>query len=173
VLPGKKWTGETRIFQLTLWPAVRDAVGGQVDLAIEAHARFSVSTAIQIGKRLEPIYPAWLEDPVPHHNPKATTEVARHLKIPVGTGESFSAKQQFLELLRDDAVDVIILEPLNVGGILACRKIADLADAHYGVIVPHSAQGPMCTLASLQIAVCTPNFYMQEYYVQWAGRKIC
>jgi galactonate dehydratase len=147
--------------------AVRDAVGRQVDLAIEAHARFSVSTAIQIGERLEPMYPAWYEDPVPHHNPKATTEVARHLKIPVGTGESFGAKQQFVDLLRDEAVDVITLEPLNVGGILASRKIADLVDAHYGVIVPHSAQGPICTLACLQIGASTPNLYMQEYFDQF------
>jgi len=147
--------------------AVRDAVGRQVDLAIEAHARFSVSTAIQIGKRLEPMYPAWYEDPVPHHNPKATTEVARQVNVPIGTGESFSAKQQFVDLLRDEAVDVVTLEPLNVGGILASRKIADLVDAHYGVIVPHSAQGPVCTLACLQIAACTPNFYMQEYFDQF------
>ena len=78
--------------------------------------------------------------------------------------KSFSAKQQFAELLRDNAVDVITLEPLNVGGILASRKLADMVDAHYGVIVPHSAQGPICTLACLQIAACTPNFYMQEYF---------
>src|SRR6266700_7330206 len=109
--------------------AVREAVGPTVDLAIEAHARFSVATAIHIGKRLEPMSPAWYEDPVPHHNPQATTEVARHLSIPIGTGESFSAKQQFAELLRDDAVSVVTLEPLNLGGILACRKIADMVDA--------------------------------------------
>ena len=78
--------------------------------------------------------------------------------------KSFSAKQQFAELLRDNAVDVITLEPLNVGGILASRKLADMVDAHYGVIVPHSAQGPICTLACLQTAACTPNFYMQEYF---------
>jgi len=144
--------------------AVREAVGRRVDLAIEAHARFSVATAIHIGKRLEPMYPAWYEDPVPHHDTAATTEVARQVNVPVGTGESFSAKQQFAELLRDNAVDVITLEPLNVGGILACRKLADMVDAHYGVIVPHSAQGPICTLACLQVAACTPNFYMQEYF---------
>ncbi len=147
--------------------AVREAVGPTIDLAIEAHARFGVATAIQIGKRLEPFRPAWFEDPVPHHNPQATTEVARHLSIPVGAGESFTSKQQFVELLRDDAIDVVTVEPLHVGGILGTRKIADFVDAHYGVIAPHSAQGPICTLACLQIAACTPNFYMQEYFDQF------
>ena len=54
-----------------------------------------------------------------------------------------------------------------MGGILATRKIADMVDAHYGVILPHSAQGPICTLANLQIDACTPNFYMQEYFDQF------
>lgn len=156
--------------------AVRAAVGWKVDLMIEAHARFGVATAIHIGKRLEPFSPAWYEDPVPHHNPEVTTEVARHLSIPVGTGESLTTKHQFADLLRDDAIDVVTLEPLHVGGILGSRKVADLVDAHYGVIAPHSAQGPICTLACLQIAACTPNFYMQEYFdqfnVEWESQLL-
>jgi galactonate dehydratase len=156
--------------------AVREAVGPKVDLMIEAHARFGVATAIHIGKRLEPFSPAWYEDPVPHHNPEVTTEVARHLSIPVATGESLTTKHQFADLLRDDAIDIVTLEPLHVGGILGSRKISDLVDAHYGVIAPHSAQGPICTLACLQIAACTPNFYMQEYFdqfnVEWESQLL-
>ena len=147
--------------------AVRAAVGSSVDLAVEAHSRFSVETAIRVGKRLEAAAPAWYEDPVPHKNIHAAVEVARHVDVPVGTGESLSSKQQFAELLREDAITVITVEPLHVGGILATRKIADMVDAHYGVILPHSAQGPVCTLANIQIDVCTPNFYMQEYFDQF------
>jgi len=167
---GAAWRRMTRVeedLSIDIVAAVREAVGPTVDLIIEAHGRFGVATAIHIGKRLEPMSPAWYEDPVPHRNPQATTEVARHLEIPVGTGESLSSKQQFVELLRDDAIDVVTIEPLHLGGILGSRKIADLVDAHYGVIVPHSAQGPICTLACLQIDTCTPNFYMQEYFDQF------
>src|SRR5262245_28341825 len=45
--------------------AVRDAVGPEVDLMIEAHSRFGVSSAIRIGNRLAEFRPAWLEEPVP------------------------------------------------------------------------------------------------------------
>jgi galactonate dehydratase len=167
---GTAWRKMTRAeedFSIDIVAAVREAVGPTVDLIIEAHARFGVATAIHIGKRLEPMFPAWYEDPVPHHNPQAATEVARRVEIPIGTGESLSPKQQFVELLRDDAIDVVTMEPLHLGGILGSRKITDLVDAHYGVIVPHSAQGPICTLACLQIDACTPNFYMQEYFDQF------
>ena len=167
---GVAWRQLTRAeenLSIDIVVAVREAVGPSIDLAIEAHARFSVDTAIHVGKLLEPLNPVWYEDPVPHHNPHASIEVARRLSIPVGTGESLSAKQQFVELLRDDAITIVTLEPLHVGGILATRKIADMVDAHYGVIVPHSAQGPICTLACLHIGVCTPNAYMQEYFDQF------
>jgi len=167
---GTAWRKVTRAeedLSIAIAAAVRDAVGPSVDIIIEAHARFGVATAIHIGKRLESLLPAWYEDPVPHHNPQATTEVARHLEIPVGTGESLSSKQQFVDLLRDEAIEVVTMEPLHLGGILGSRKVADLVDAHYGVIVPHSAQGPVCTLACLQIDACTPNLYMQEYFDQF------
>jgi L-alanine-DL-glutamate epimerase-like enolase superfamily enzyme len=42
--------------------------------------------------------------------------------VPVGTGERLSSKQQFAESLREDAITVIMLEPLHVGGILAMQR---------------------------------------------------
>ncbi|MEW5978460.1 MAG: mandelate racemase/muconate lactonizing enzyme family protein [Acidobacteriota bacterium] len=144
--------------------AVRDAVGFGVDLAIEAHSRFNASTAIRIGQRLEPFRPAWFEEPVPHQNIHALVEVARRLEVPIATGESFSSKHQVAELLRYDAVDIINFEPLHMGGILASRKVADMVDAHYGLVIPHAAQGPVCTVACLQIDACTPNAWLQEVF---------
>jgi len=144
--------------------AVRKAVGSEVDLAVEAHSRFSVSSAIRIGKRLEPYGLAWFEEPVPHGNIQAIVEVARHLEVPIATGESFSSKQQIAELLRYDEIDIINFEPLHMGGILGSRKVADMVDAHYGLVIPHAAQGPICTMACIHIDVCTPNAWLQEVF---------
>ena len=91
-------------------------------------------------------------------------EVARHLDIPIATGESYSSKQQVAELLRYDAIDIINIEPLHMGGILGSRKVADMVDAHYGTVIPHAAQGPICTLACLHIDIATPNSWLQETF---------
>jgi galactonate dehydratase len=144
--------------------AVREAVGPDVDLAVEAHSRFSVSSAIRIGKKLEKYAPTWFEEPVPHGNIPAIVEVARHLEVPIGTGESFSSKQQVADLLSYNEIDIINVEPLHMGGILGTRKVADMVDAHYGTIIPHAAQGPVCTVACLHIDVATPNAGMQETF---------
>ena len=149
---------------IELVAAVREAAGPHVHLAVEAHSRFTPSDAIRIGRRLEPFRPAWFEEPVPHNNIQAIVEVARHLDVPIGTGESFSSKQQLAELLSYNQIDIINFEPLHMGGILASRKVADMVDAHYGTVIPHAAQGPICTLACLHIDAATPNAWMQETF---------
>ncbi len=144
--------------------AVRDAVGDAVDLLIEGHSRFNVATAVEVARRLEPMRPAWFEEPVAHTNIAAMVEVARRSPVPIATGESFSTKQQFAELLKFDAVSILQPEPLNLGGLFATRKIADMVDAHYGMIAPHSAQGPVCSAACVQLNASLPNFFIHEIF---------
>ena len=144
--------------------AVREAVGDSVDLLIEGHCRFDVATAVELARKLEPLRPAWFEEPVPHTNIAAMVEVARRSPVPIATGESFSSKQQFAELLKHDAVSILQPEPLNLGGLFATRKIADMVDAHYGVLAPHSAQGPVCSAACVQLNASTPNFFIHEIF---------
>jgi len=149
---------------LAIIGAVREAVGPSVDLLIEAHSRFNTSTAIQFARAMERYRPMWYEEPVPHTNIAAMIEVARESPVPVATGESFSNKQQFAELVKHDVVSIYQPEPLALGGIFATRKIADMVDAHYGMIAPHSAQGPICSAACAQLNASLPNFLIHEIF---------
>lgn len=144
--------------------AVRDAVGPSVDLLIEAHCRFNPATAIEFSEAMHPFRPAWFEEPVPHTNINAMVEVARRSPVPVATGESLSSKQQFAELLKHDVVSILQPEPLNLGGLLNARIIAGMADAHFGMIAPHSAQGPVCSAACVQLNASIPNFFIHEIF---------
>ena len=144
--------------------AVREAVGDSVDLLIEAHCRFHPATAIEFSCAMAPLRPAWFEEPVPHTNINALVQVARRSPVPVATGESFSTKQEFAELLKHDAVMILQPEPLNLGGLWATRKIADMVDAHLGMIAPHSAQGPVCSAACVQLNASLPNFFIHEIF---------
>ncbi len=164
---GSAWRMMTRHdfdLSIDIIRAVRDAVGDSVDLLIEGHSRFNVSTAVQLAHAMEPFRPAWFEEPVPHSNINAMVEAARRSPVPIATGESFSNKQQFADLLKYDAVSIYQPEPLNLGGLFATRKIADMVDAHYGVIAPHSAQGPVCSAACAQLNASLPNFFIHEIF---------
>jgi galactonate dehydratase len=144
--------------------AVRQAVGPEVDLMIEAHGRFSVPTALRVAERLAEFRPAWLEEPVHHQQMGAIVEVARRSPVPIATGESYTSLGQFADLLAHDVVHIIQPEPLNLGGIWRTRHAAAMADAHYAVVAPHNAQGPVCGAISRQLAACIPNFYVQESF---------
>lgn len=144
--------------------AVRDAVGSEVDILIEGHSRFSVSTALGLARAMESFRPMWFEEPVHHGNVDSIVEVARESPVPIATGESFSSKYQFGELLKHEVVSIYQPEPLNLGGIFAARKIADAVDAHYGVVAPHSAQGPVCSSACVQLNASLPNFLIHEMF---------
>lgn len=160
-------TPREEALSVDLVAAVREAVGPDVDMAIECHSRFSVSSAVRIGKKLERYEPAWFEEPVPHDNIPAIIEVARHLEIPIGTGESFSSKRQLADLLSYNQISIINIEPLHMGGILGSRKAADMVDAHYGKVIPHAAQGPICTVACLHIDAASPNAWLQETFEEF------
>ncbi|HEY0444246.1 MAG TPA: mandelate racemase/muconate lactonizing enzyme family protein, partial [Candidatus Limnocylindrales bacterium] len=149
---------------LDIVAAVREAVGPNVDLMIEAHNRFSVSTALRIADRLAPFHPAWLEEPVRHEHIGSMVEVAHRSPVPVATGESFTSLGQFADLLSHDAVHILQPEPLNLGGLWRTRQVAAMADAFLAVVAPHNAQGPVCSAMSAQLGACIPNFYVQESF---------
>ena len=151
--------------------AVREAVGEDVDILIEAHDRFSTAQAIQIGRALEEYRPLWLETPVLSTNIEATHDVARQIAVPIASGERLTTLHEFAELLRGP-VSIVQPEILNVGGLLRCFKIAAMAESCGAFVAPHNAQSPYTTVVNLHLGATLPNFLIQEcfddFLVPWS-----
>lgn len=156
---------------LEIIAAVREAVGPQVDILVEGHCRFSPAVAIKLAEAMAPYRPAWFEEPVHHSHIGAMVEVARRSPVPVATGESLTSAHQFAELLATNSVSILQPEIHHLGGLLQAKKVCGMVDAFYGVVAPHNAQGPVSSAMCIQLAACTPNFYIQEifddYNVPW------
>ena len=105
----------------------------------------------------------FFEDPLRPNSFDAMTEVARHIHIPIATGERFTSLYQFQTLLTRNAVQYLRPDVCLAGGITGTKKIAAIAEAHDAWIVPHNPLSPISTAACLQIAACIPNFAIQEY----------
>ena len=144
--------------------AVREAVGDDVDLCIEAHDRFSVSTAIRIANLLEEYRPMWFETPVMSTDIPATIEVARAVRIPVATGERFHRLGDFVDLLASRAVSMVQPETLNIGGVSGAKKASALAEAAEAFVALHQAQSPINTAVNAHIHATLPNFLIQECF---------
>jgi galactonate dehydratase len=149
--------------------AIREAVGGSVDLLFGTHGQFSPAGAIRLAKRLEAYDPLWFEEPVPPENTAAMAQVARATSIPVATGERLCTKYEFARVLQDRAASILQLNLGRVGGLLEAKKIAALAEVHYAQLAPHMYCGPIVGAANIQLATCSPNFLILEGIETWGG----
>ncbi len=143
--------------------AVRDAVGPNVDVLVEGHNRFSVHTALEFAKAMEKYQPTWFEAPVPPQRISSMVAIARQSPVPIACGEDYYTREQFSELLMHDAVHIIQLEPQFLG-MTAAKQVCAMVHAHNGVTAPHSAQGPLCSVACAHLNTATPNFFIHEIF---------
>ena len=144
--------------------AVREAVGDDVDILIEAHDRFSTYAAIEIGNWLKDYDVTWFETPVLSTDVSALVEVARRIPVRMVAGERMHAIHEFGEFLSHNVTDVINPEPLGVGGIWRSLQIAGIAEAHHAEIALHNAESPFKTMVALHIDAVTPNVFIQECF---------
>ncbi len=147
--------------------AVRAAVGPEVDILIEAHAKFCPSTAIQIGKRLEKYRPFWYEEPVSSENISELAEVRARVNIPIAAGERLYTKFPFMQIVEQRAADILQPDIANAGGITELKKIAAIAESRHVLVAPHNVCSPVGTMAEMHIGASAINFLILEYHAEF------
>jgi galactonate dehydratase len=162
--------------------AVREAIGYDMDLAIDLHGRYNTVSGIKIAQALEPYKLMWLEEPVPPENVDAMREVKMSTSTPICCGENLYFKWGFRDLLVKQAADIIMPDIAQVGGIVEGKRIADLADMYYIPVAPHNNCGPLATIAQAHLCAAIPNFHILEWHgarmqdwdkiVKWNGPVI-
>jgi L-alanine-DL-glutamate epimerase-like enolase superfamily enzyme len=143
--------------------AAREAVGDDVDLGMDLHWKFSVETAVRLGRALEEFDLAFLEDPVHPEKLDAQRRVKRQVDIPILNGENVVTANRFYDLLRNDTLDIAAPDMARCGGLSEFRTIAALCDVHGVVVAPHNLTSPVGTLASVHACASVPNVYSVEY----------
>jgi len=144
--------------------AVREAVGPDVRIMVDAVESWSLARARRTGRVLQDAGIAWLEDPVHHLDVAGLAELRRRLEIPIAAGEHLYHLDAFRRLLEAQAVDVVILDLARVGGVTPWRKIAAMAHAHRVPVCGHVVPEIQVHLLS-----AVPNGHMVEYVPRSAG----
>ncbi|HWV23840.1 MAG TPA: mandelate racemase/muconate lactonizing enzyme family protein, partial [Thermomicrobiales bacterium] len=142
--------------------AIRDAVGPEMDLMVDLHARTWPAMAIQYCHALEPYGLYFFEEPCSIDDIDATEEVTRKARIPIATGERLVGVRQFRDLIARRACHIIQPDLSHCGGLWEARKIASMAEAHSIAVAPHNPNGPIATAATIHFALSTPNWVIQE-----------
>jgi galactonate dehydratase len=141
---------------------VREALGPDIDIAVDFHAKTSPSVASVIVKEVEPLNLLFVEEPCPPENAKAMARIARRSTTPIATGERLIASYGTRELIEMGIVDILQTDINHVGGITGLWKVGACADASGISMAPHACEGPIGGLATIHVDAAMPNFLVQE-----------
>ncbi len=155
----RAWFRDAVDFQQRL----REAVGDEMDIAIDAHGCLSPNVSIQFAREVEALHPMFLEEPCLPENVDAMARVASMTGVPIATGERLFTKWAFREVLEKQAAAVLQPDICHCGGIFEGRKIASMAETYYAGFAPHNPLGPISLASCLQLDACTHNFVIQEH----------
>ena len=140
---------------------VREVLGPDRDVALDLHGRASFPAARAILPAVADLHPMLVEEPlVPEYGHRLADLVAVS-PVPLATGERLYCRSDFLPVLRA-GVSVVQPDLSHAGGISEVHRIASLAETFGALLAPHCPLGPIALAASLQVALATPNFLIQE-----------
>jgi len=117
--------------------AVREAVGDDYEIMVDANQGFSLSESIRRASMLAEFDIAWFEEPMPADDVMAHAQLAQHSKVPVAVGESMYSLTQFKDYLQAGAASIVQVDVARIGGITPWLKVAHLAQAFNVSVCPH------------------------------------
>ena len=154
---------EAERIAVDLTAQVREVIGPDVELLIDAHGRFDVPTAVRLCRSLESAAAIdWFEEPVPPESLDALRQVKRQVSTPIAVGERLHTRWEFADVLREGLTEYAMPDVTWTGGISELKKISALAETYYVPMTPHDASGPINLVAGAQVMLTVPNFYRIE-----------
>lgn len=141
---------------------LRDTFGNEIEILVEFHSNWNLTSAIRIARALEPYKPMWLEDMLLPGNFAQYRQLAEATSLPLTIGERMAGRYQFQQLLDSRAAKYVMFDLCWCGGLSEARKIAAMADAQQLPVAPHTAGGPLLFYASTHLTTALPNVWIQE-----------
>jgi L-alanine-DL-glutamate epimerase-like enolase superfamily enzyme len=150
--------------------SVRDAVGDDMALMVDANMSYDRRTALAVAREFEALDVAWLEEPIMSRSlsqyVREHTWLAERVALPLAGGESLMTRFEYIELLERGTFDVLQPDCATVGGISEAKRIADMASAWNFTCNPHigcSSGTGIGTAAGLHLVLACQNTGYVEF----------
>ena len=159
---------------------MREAVGANVDLMIDAHAwwrmgdrSYSPETVARVAEAMAAYDPLWLEEPLPHENHAAYAALREKEFIPLAAGEHEPDEEGFISLIDSDAVDYVQMDVVCQGGFAMARRLFSLIARRELRFAFHAWGTDLEILAAAQLGICWPDTVVEwlEYPCYTDGGK--
>jgi L-alanine-DL-glutamate epimerase-like enolase superfamily enzyme len=150
--------------------AMKKVLGDEVALALDCGPGWFLKDAITFARAMEPLHLAWIEDTLTgdysvYPNAQLFKELSEATSTPIHTGEEIYLRENFKDLIENQAVNVIGPDPEDVGGIAELKWIAEYADLHGILAAPHGVFDGLIGLAAhVHLAATLPQNYIAFEY---------
>ena len=144
--------------------AVRQAIGADCFLSVDANGGYSVDQAVWVASRFEKLDVALFEQPTRRGDHTSMAEVRRRSGVPIMADESVFTAQDMLDVIRAGSADVVSLYPGKHGGIRNTQYLARMAEAA-GIpcTIGSNLEREVATSAMAHVAVATGNLMCERY----------
>ncbi|MCY4209271.1 MAG: mandelate racemase/muconate lactonizing enzyme family protein [Roseovarius sp.] len=137
--------------------AVRDSVGADVKLMVDANHAYTASEAVYLGRELENLGVYWFEEPVAPEDLAGYRDLCRTLDINISGGEAEYTRWGFRNLLEGRCVDILQPETCALGGISEYLKVRDMAHTHFIPVVNHVWGSAVCVAVNMHLLAAMPD----------------
>ncbi|MBI3957214.1 MAG: mandelate racemase/muconate lactonizing enzyme family protein [Chloroflexi bacterium] len=137
--------------------AIREVIGPDIFLMVDANQSYNAATAIRIGRELDALEVFWFEEPVGAKDVDGYLQVKNALPLAIAGGENLRTRFECKEYIGRRAVDILQPDVVNVGGVTELHRVAQMANA-FGILCnPHVWGSPVMIAASLHVAATIPS----------------
>ena len=139
---------------------VREHIGWDVPLMVDANQQWDRATALRMGRQLEEFNLIWIEEPLDAYDFEGHAHLAQVLDTPIATGEMLASVAEHKGLINANSCDIIQPDAPRVGGITQFLRLAALADERGLGLAPHFAME-----IHLHLAAAYPREPWVEHFV--------
>ncbi|MFC4360347.1 mandelate racemase/muconate lactonizing enzyme family protein [Halobium salinum] len=141
---------------------VREAVGPDADVLVDANGSWTVDETVRTLDRLEPHDVTWVEEPVPAYDIEGYCRLADRVRPAVAGGEMLYRPERFADLLTRGRLGVAQPDLARCGGVSGLLDVARLAESHGARLAPHVYYPVAAHLVS-----AAPSGWLVEYIPEY------
>lgn len=153
--------GDTAVKDIARVRAVRQAVGDEVDILVDANTNYTLDDVRKVMPAFEEAAVGWLEEPFPPQDRRAYAVAASLGRVPLAAGENHYTRYEFATLLEDGHVLFVQPDLSKTGGVTEAMRIAAMASAQKLTVNPHTSATAinMATTINFLCAVDNPGYF--------------
>ena len=142
---------------LKLVSAVRDTIGSEFKLMVDANHAYNKNDAFYVGKGLDEMNIYWFEEPVAPEDYESYKELKEKLKTNIAGGEAEFTKYGWNQLIKNNCIAIAQPEVCGLGGITEYLKVSALAQSNFIPIVNHVWGSALSVAVNLHLLTTLPD----------------